>query len=266
MKYIVGNWKMNGLAEAGLELAEAVARHKRPEGAEVVICPPFTLLAQAAWKIRGQGTKLGGQDCHTGEFGAFTGDISAVMLKDAGCTYVILGHSERRQFHAESNALVRQKAQSALKAGLVPIICVGESPEERDAGKHLEVLERQVAESVPQLPASSFQLSGKEADSRKLTAESYLIAYEPVWAIGSGRTPSLEQIAQAHKHIAKSAGGAITPPILYGGSVKPGNARDILHTQGVDGVLVGGASLKAVEFCAIIDGVASFELPVASKN
>jgi triosephosphate isomerase len=240
-KLIAGNWKMNGLAADGLALAGELARRARaePVAAEIVVCPPATLLMAAAEALRGSGIALGGQDCHVRVFGAHTGDVSAAMLRDAGCSHVILGHSERRTDHHESDALVRAKAKTAVDAGLVVILCIGETAQQRDAGRALEVVASQLAGSLPD----------------GLTAATLVIAYEPVWAIGTGRTPTPADVAVVHAHIRAELHRRVADPadvrLLYGGSVKPGNARELLHVPEVDGALVGGASLVADDFWAI---------------
>lgn len=225
------------MAEA---LAVAVARHAdaQPDTVSVVICPPATLLALVSGAISGSArTKTGGQTCHNMVEGAFTGDISAAMLRDSGAEYVILGHSERRRYHDEQDGAIAQAAELALKSGLTPIICVGESEAERKGGRAYEVVGQQVLDCI----------------SAGVQGHDFVLAYEPVWAIGSGATPTLEDIAAMHAHILKvAATKKAHPPVLYGGSVKGDNAREILHTEGVSGVLVGGASLKADEFCRII--------------
>ena len=249
-KLIAGNWKMNGLTEPGLSLAEELAQRMHralelndpePPNCELLICPPFTLLAPVWSALAGSGISLGGQDCHTEISGAHTGDISAMMLKDAGCTHVILGHSERRQDHGETDAGVKAKAQAAVEAGLVPIVCVGESEGERDSGSALSVIAGQVAGSLPSL----------------VTGEEAVLAYEPIWAIGTGKTATPEDVAEVHGAIraliAERDGEAAASNlrILYGGSVKPENAEALMATADVDGALVGGASLKADDFWAI---------------
>lgn len=239
---IAGNWKMNGL-RASLDQIDALARALRDKAphTDVLVCPPATLLAPAAARAAGS-FDLGGQDCHAMPSGAFTGDVSAEMLADAGATAVILGHSERRQGHGETDALVNGKARAAWRAGLLAVICVGETETERDEGRALDVVAGQLAESVP-----GAATGGKTA-----------IAYEPVWAIGAGKTPGRPEIEDMHHHIRalltqRFGDEAALIRILYGGSVKPSNAREILGIDGVDGALVGGASLKAAEFLAIID-------------
>jgi triosephosphate isomerase len=239
---VAGNWKMNGLSGSLVEI-EAMRRAAdagEAGAAELVVCPPATLIAQAAWKIRGGNLGLGAQDCHPEASGAFTGDISAPMLKDAGAAYVIVGHSERRTLHHETDALVRAKADAALKAGLTAIVCVGETRAERERGEAIAVVTRQLKGSLP--PGGA--------------PETVVVAYEPVWAIGTGLTPTAIDVAEMHgairgllDDIYGDAGAGIR--ILYGGSVKPANARELLGIDNVDGALVGGASLKATDFLAI---------------
>ena len=238
-KLAAGNWKMNGTA-ASLSEVEALAKAHPAPKSEVLICPPATLVAQMAWKAKGGPVRVGGQDCHAKVSGAHTGDISAAMLKDAGASHVILGHSERRADHGETDAEVRAKAEAALAAGLVAVICLGETEAERDAGKTLGIIGSQLAGSVPEGAA----------------AANTVIAYEPVWAIGTGRTPTLEQISEVHDflraELAKRFADSDGFRLLYGGSVKPSNAAEIFATSNVDGALVGGASLKAADFGGII--------------
>jgi triosephosphate isomerase (TIM) len=239
---IAGNWKMNGLTAdlaviAAVKDAVVMGRIGR---AEVLICPPVTLLVAAAELCAGSPVTIGAQDCHFAASGAHTGDISAAMLKDAGATYVILGHSERRQDHHEDNALVRAKAAAALAAGLRTIVCVGETRAEREAGEAQTIVAAQLAGSIPE---------GAEAAR-------FIIAYEPIWAIGTGLTPTTAEVAQMHGFIRGEldrhmAGKAALVRILYGGSVKPANAAELLCLAHVDGALVGGASLKAADFLAI---------------
>lgn len=245
---IAGNWKMNGLLEDGTALAKAVAleaKKRGSQGCEFLVCPPFTLLTSVKKALRGSEVELGAQDCHVVASGAHTGDISPQMLKDLGCSYVIVGHSERRADHHETSALVCQKAESAHRAGLKAIICVGETESERDSGKTLAVCQKQIKESVPQ----------------DATAENTVIAYEPVWAIGTGKTPTVADVAEVHgairAEISKKLGKAVAAKmrILYGGSVKPSNAYQLLSLEDVDGGLVGGASLKAADFMGIADAV-----------
>ncbi len=236
---IAGNWKMNGLA-SNLAEAKAIAEGVSAFKVDAMLCPPATLIAQMAWQTKGSPLLIGGQDCHPEASGAHTGDISAEMLKDSGATAVIVGHSERRTDHGETDALVRGKAAAARRAGLTAIVCIGETEAERDAGRTLEIVSRQLAGSVP---------DGEPGD--------IVIAYEPVWAIGTGRTPSEADIGAVHAHIRGQliqrfgeAGEAVR--ILYGGSMKPDNAATILAIAEVSGGLVGGASLKAADFLAIV--------------
>ena len=239
-KLAAGNWKMNGMAAALSEVAALCNANPAP-ACEMLLCPPATLLAQMNWAAKGTALMLGGQDCHTDALGAHTGDISAAMLKDAGAAYVIVGHSERRTDHGETDAQVLAKAQAALAAGLTPIVCIGETEAQRDAGETLDVIGRQLAGSVPDTA----------------TAATLVVAYEPVWAIGTGRTPTLEQIAEVHTFLrtrltARIGTEAAGVRLLYGGSVKPSNAAEIFALPHVDGALVGGASLKAADFGAIV--------------
>ena len=237
-KLAAGNWKMNGL---GADLAEidALAKAHPAPGCEVLICPPATLIARLADRAAA-GLKVGGQDCHAKVSGAHTGDISAAMLADAGASHVILGHSERRADHGETDSLIRLKAEAAHAAGLVAIICVGETEAQRDAGQTLAVIGAQLSGSVPE----------------GTTAANTVIAYEPVWAIGTGRTPTLAEIAEVHgflrARLAERFADAGGVRLLYGGSVKPSNAAEIFAVADVDGALVGGASLKAADFGAIV--------------
>ena len=241
-RLIAGNWKMNG---TGADLSEAQTLMQdlaqTPAATRVALCPPATLIARMAWFLREGALEVGGQDCRAEISGAYTGDISAEMLADAGAKLVILGHSERRAGYGETDALVAAKAEAALRAGLEPIICVGETLQEREAGRAVEVVRGQVMGS---LPAS---LDGKV----------FAVAYEPVWAIGTGLTPTLEQIEEVHAAVraamvARLGEGGRTAPILYGGSVRPANAAEILAVPEVGGALVGGASLKAADFLGII--------------
>ena len=236
---IAGNWKMHGLRADGLALARAVAGGGGGP-AELLVCPPSTLVREVSAALEGGPVAVGAQDCHAAAKGAHTGDVSAPMLHDAGCTHVILGHSERRADHGESDAAVLAKAGAALAAGLVPVVCVGESEAERLAGQAEAVVTRQLDGSLP----DGFAAAGG------------VVAYEPVWAIGTGRTPTESDIAAIHAAIRGrlrarfgEAGGGLR--ILYGGSVKPANAAGILALENVDGALVGGASLVAADFLAI---------------
>jgi triosephosphate isomerase len=238
---VAGNWKMNGLTASIGELDRIIAGGRAlTNKVELLVCPPVTLVPAFAARARDSGVRIGGQDCHWEEFGAFTGDISAAMLADSGAQAVIVGHSERRIGHQESDEQVRSKAQAAWRAGLTAIVCIGETEFERHAGATLSRLERQLAESVPE---------GAKADN-------LMIAYEPVWAIGTGRTPTPADVAEVHGFIRQrlhkrfgSEGAGMR--ILYGGSVKPSNAAEILAVDNVEGALVGGASLKAEDFLAI---------------
>jgi triosephosphate isomerase len=239
-KLAAGNWKMNG-TRASLAELKAIAAGAAGAACEVAICPPATLIAEAVAAVAGTAVEIGGQDCHAAASGAHTGDISAGMIADAGGRLVIVGHSERRTDHGETDAEVQAKAEAAWRAGLVAIVCIGETEAERRGGETNAVLSRQVAGSVPD----------------GATAANAVIAYEPVWAIGTGLTPTLDDIAAAHTHIraqlAKKLGNeADSVRILYGGSVKPQNAGEIMAVSGVDGALVGGASLKAADFLAIV--------------
>ncbi|MBI1233264.1 MAG: triose-phosphate isomerase [Alphaproteobacteria bacterium] len=232
---IAGNWKMHGLTDAlgffdALAASGAVSR-----GCELLVCPPATLVAAAVHAARSHDIRIGGQDCHAESSGAHTGDISAAMLRDAGADYVIVGHSERRADHGETDDIVRAKAEAARGAGLTPIICVGETLADRESGQEEDVVGRQLAGSIP----SGFGPAH------------YVIAYEPVWAIGTGRTASADDIAAMHAFIRSQVPDGEGVRILYGGSVKPENAREILALDDVDGALVGGASLKAESFAAI---------------
>jgi triosephosphate isomerase len=243
-KLIAGNWKMNGLHQEGLALARelshrSVAAHRASGdhlACDLLICPPATLLITLAEVLTGSGILLGGQDCHAAAKGAHTGDLSAEMLRDAGCGHVIVGHSERRSDHGEGDAVVRGKATAAQCAGLVAIICVGESEAERNQGRALDIVGRQLAGSIP----------------AGMDAASLVVAYEPVWAIGTGRTPTIGDVAEMHAHIRAVVSASVAAPeqlrILYGGSVKPGNAAELMAVDNVDGALVGGASLAAGDF------------------
>jgi len=245
---IAGNWKMNGLAAEGLTLASEIATRAAEAGSglgcDIAIAPPATILRDVAARLAGGPVIAGGQDCHTERTGAHTGDISAAMLKDAGAAFAIVGHSERRADHDEDDDMVRAKAEAALADGLIAIVCVGETEEERDAGDAVAVVIAQIDGSLP-------------AGANPKTA---VVAYEPVWAIGTGRTPTFDEIVEIHEairsHLADRFDGGEGIRILYGGSVKPSNAAEILGLQDVDGALVGGASLKAEDFWAIIEACA----------
>ncbi len=234
---------MNGLRADGLALSAAVAEAQAITAAacDVAVCPPATLLTdvRAVLAERGDVVALGAQDCAEAQSGAYTGDVSAAMLADVGCRYVIVGHSERRTGHGETSVLVRDKAAAALGAGLVPIVCVGETETERDQGRALEIVDEQVVGSLPSQAGAGI-----------------VVAYEPVWAIGTGRTPTGDDIGEIHSHIRDRLAGmpgirADAVRLIYGGSVKPSNASAIAAIANVDGALVGGASLKAEDFAAI---------------
>ncbi|MFO1067261.1 MAG: triose-phosphate isomerase [Geminicoccaceae bacterium] len=236
---VFGNWKMNGLRSDGLALASAVAAGARSARGTLAVFPPATILGEVAGRIAGSGVLAGGQDCHERPSGAFTGSLSAGMLKDVGAAAVLAGHSERRHGLGETDAMVRAKAEAALAAGLIVVVCIGETEQEWLDGKTLSRLEEQLAGSLP----------------REATAETVVVAYEPVWAIGTGRTAAPADIARVHAHlrrllVARLPDGAALR-LLYGGSVKASNAAEIMAQPDVDGVLVGGASLVADEFLAI---------------
>jgi triosephosphate isomerase (TIM) len=231
---------MNGLKGSAGELAKMIERAGEAAKADLMICPPATLVAQLAAAAAGSKVAIGGQDCHAEASGAFTGDVSAEMLRDAGASAVIVGHSERRQYHAEADATVNAKARAAWRAGLIAIICVGETKDERTSGRALDVVGKQVAGSVPD----------------GATAANTVVAYEPVWAIGTGLTPTPADVAEVHGHIRKQLAARFSAAadgmrILYGGSVKPANAAELMAVANVDGALVGGASLKADDFLGI---------------
>ena len=237
---IAGNWKMNGLHASLAELAKIIDGARGLAAVDLLVCPPATLLAEFAAAARNSSLRIGAQDCHAEPMGAFTGDISAEMLKDAGAVAVILGHSERRTYHRESNADVSAKVLAAWRAGLVAIICVGETRAERDHSRAFDVVEAQLADSIPD-----------GANGRNT-----VLAYEPVWAIGTGLSAMPTDIAEMHEFARERLRSRFEQhsdaiPILYGGSVKASNARELLALAEVDGALVGGASLKAEEFLAI---------------
>ena len=241
-KLIAGNWKMNGLKADGLDLASDLAGRLKgagPVAFDMLVCPPFPLLFPVGEAIADSPLALGGQDCAPKTSGAHTGDVAPTMLKDAGCRFVILGHSERRADHGESDAVVNAKAVAAHKEGLVAIICVGETEAQRDAGQANAVVSGQLAGSIP----------------AGANPENTVIAYEPVWAIGTGKTATPDDVKAMHAHIRAELAGKIADPdkvrILYGGSVKPGNAAELMAVENVDGALVGGASLKAEDFWGI---------------
>jgi triosephosphate isomerase (TIM) len=246
---IAGNWKMNGLKASSAEFEAMLAgASKVAAKADLLVCPPATLIAGFAEKARGSNGSsrilaVGGQDCHPKASGAHTGDISAEMLADAGASAVIVGHSERRADHCESDVLVRQKAEAAWRAGLTAIVCIGETQEQRDNGRTLDICGGQLNGSVP--------------DAAR--ADNLVVAYEPVWAIGTGLTPTVEDVEQIHRFIrdlliTRFNGEGARIRILYGGSVKPSNAAELMAVANVNGALVGGASLKAVDFLAIAAG------------
>ncbi|MEM1150162.1 MAG: triose-phosphate isomerase [Pseudomonadota bacterium] len=247
---IAGNWKMNGL-RANLSEVDAIvgALAGAHQDADIALCGPATLIAQMAERAHGSRLQIGGQTCHHAENGAHTGDISAPMIRDAGATYVIVGHSERREAHAERSTYVQEQAYAALDAGLIPIICIGENYNERQRGETDRVNERVLRKSMP------YPTDGREIVD-------FVVAYEPKWAIGTGQTPTMEEIESAHGHIRdilveNQGGNGGEIQILYGGSMKPGNARDILAIENVNGGLIGGASLKADDFLAIYAAAAS---------
>ena len=239
---VAGNWKMNGLRAADNELEAVITGlDAKPAAADVLICPPATLIIPFAALAKGSRVSIGAQDCHADAAGAHTGDISAEILADAGATHVIVGHSERRTNHAERDEDVKAKAEAALRAGLTAIVCIGETKAERDAGKTLDIVKRQLRGSLP-----------AEADWATT-----IIAYEPVWAIGTGVTPTTSEVAEVHGFIREELGHLVKRDadqvrILYGGSVKPSNAAELMAIENVDGALVGGASLLAPDFLGII--------------
>jgi len=237
---VAGNWKMNGLRSSAAEFTRIVEGAQKLTAVDLMICPPATLLVLLAAAAKGTSVLIGAQDCHAEPSGAFTGDLSAEMLRDAGASAVIVGHSERRSYHKETDADVRAKALAARRAGLCAIVCVGETRAEREDGRALAVVGMQIDGSVPD----------------GATVENLVVAYEPVWAIGSGLTPTPTDVADMHAFIRQRLGSRLGEEgqgirILYGGSVKPSNAKELLHVANVDGALVGGASLKADEFLAI---------------
>jgi triosephosphate isomerase (TIM) len=243
---IAGNWKMNTDLGSATKLAEDVVREARSDsdGVDVAVCPPFISLDAVGVTLRGTKIRLGAQNMHQEADGAFTGEVSAAMLKSAGCTYVILGHSERRQYFDETDESVAAKVKAAMQSGLVPILCVGETLDERKAGKETEVVMQQMSVALDALQLTS--------------AGDLVIAYEPVWAIGTGETATPEQAQEMHAFIrsllSDRFGGTLAADvhILYGGSMKPSNAEELLSQQDVDGGLIGGASLKAADFAAIV--------------
>jgi triosephosphate isomerase len=241
---IAGNWKMNGLKASLAEFDAMCAGAAALQGkADLLVCPPATLITAFADRARGSKLAVGAQDCHPNASGAHTGDLSAEMLADAGASAIIVGHSERRADHGETDALVRQKAEAAWRAGLTAVVCIGETREQRDAGKTLDVCGGQLNGSLPDAA----------------TAANLVVAYEPVWAIGTGLTPTAKDVEQVHRFIRdvlvrrfNDEGAKVR--ILYGGSVKPSNAAELMGVANVNGALVGGASLKAADFLAIAAG------------
>jgi triosephosphate isomerase len=241
---VVGNWKMNGLRASGISLADEISKKLRemnPTNFDLVICPPATLLGLVVDAVRDTNIGVGGQDCHRSDSGAHTGDLSAEMLKDIGCSHVIIGHSERRVDHGETNELVKSKAEVALREGLIVIICVGEAESERDQGVTIDIVTSQISNSIP--------------DGATFT--NCIFAYEPIWAIGTGRTPTSDEVQEVHAMMRKTLRGKIGSDkadkmsLLYGGSVKSNNAVELMVLADVDGALVGGASLSHAEFFAI---------------
>lgn len=241
-KLIAGNWKMNGSAAMTRDLIGALtAKAAAAPACDVAVCPPYPFLGAAAAALAGSPVALGAQDCAVKVSGAHTGDVAAEMLADVGCRYAIVGHSERRADHGESDALIAAKASAAHRAGLIAVICIGETEAERVAGRALDVASAQLAGSIP----------------AGATAENTVIAYEPVWAIGTGKTATPADVAEMHAHIRGQLAGKIADAdkvrILYGGSVKASNAAELLAVENVDGALVGGASLVAADFWAIVE-------------
>lgn len=240
-KLVVGNWKMNGRLTSGLNLAKDIAEkatEAKPLPFDLVICPPFTLIWPIAETLMGSPVLLGGQDCHPANHGAYTGDVSSGMLADLGCRYVILGHSERRTAHGETNELIAQKMAAAQLAGLTTILCVGETLEQRASGQTEGAVSQQLLASLPE----------------KYHPSQLVVAYEPIWAIGTGEVPSVDDIRKVHRVIRASLGSmGEAVPVIYGGSVAPSNAREILEEPQIDGVLVGSASLNSDGFWAIAE-------------
>ena len=238
---VAGNWKMNGLRSSIGELEQVVAGARGLHNADIMVCPPATLIESFAAAARGSAVTIGGQDCHAQPAGPHTGDISAEMLRDAGARAVIVGHSERRQYHGETDEAVRAKVLAALRAELLPILCVGETREHRDTGEADSIVGGQLLRSLPD----------------EVKDKDFVVAYESIWAIGSGITPTQDEIRQMHGLIREGLEQrfgeqkARQVRILYGGSVKPSNAKELLAVDDVDGALVGGASLKAEDFLAI---------------
>jgi triosephosphate isomerase len=237
---VAGNWKMHGLQSSAAELGRIIEGARALSRVDFIVCPPATLIVPFAEIARGTEVRIGAQDCHAEASGAYTGDVSAEMLADAGASAVIVGHSERRTHHKESDAQVRAKALAVHRAGLTAIVCIGETREEREGGRTLDVVERQIDGSLP----------------GKASGDDLVVAYEPVWAIGTGLTPTRADVAEVHAFIRQRLAGRYGAHserirVLYGGSVKPDNAKDLLSVANVDGALVGGASLKAESFLGI---------------
>jgi triosephosphate isomerase len=238
---IAGNWKMNGTRSSAARFIDDIANYRPPAnpGRQLLICPPATLIGAMAEPLMKQGILIGGQDCHAHSHGAFTGDISAAMLADSGCSHVIVGHSERRTLHAETSQAVCAKVKAALSHNLVPIVCVGETLEQRETGNATAIVVAQINESIPD----------------GVDSAAFVVAYEPIWAIGSGRTATADDIDFMHAAIKKTLAGKTASGsegrVLYGGSVKPSNASEILGLDRVDGALIGGASLDARDFLDI---------------
>ncbi len=241
---IAGNWKMNGLSgESAEQIRKLIAKSAKSAapGCDILICPPALLVKELAGIADGTAISIGGQDCHANPSGAHTGDISAEMLKEAGASYCIVGHSERRTDHGETNEIVKAKAEAAHRGGLIAIVCVGETLQERESNQTLAVISKQVKNSLP----------------TGATAQNTVIAYEPVWAIGTGKTPTADDVAEVHAHIRKDLSALMSDAegvrLLYGGSVKASNAVELMGLANVDGALVGGASLKAEDFWPIVE-------------
>ena len=242
---VAGNWKMNGLRASAAELGKIVQRSSELPNVDLLVCPPATLVMMFVSAAHGSKVAIGAQNCHAEPAGAFTGDLSAEMLADAGATAVIVGHSERRTYYSETDSMVRAKALAVWRAGLTAIVCIGETKEQRVSGQTLNVVGAQLIGSLP----------------NAVVPDGLVVAYEPVWAIGTGLTPTTADVAQVHNFIRErlikrygDTGEDIR--VLYGGSVKPTNAAELLHVDNVDGALVGGASLKAEEFLEIASAYA----------
>jgi len=243
-KLIVGNWKMNMLKTDGINLAKSLSAKISRDGSmpyDIVVCPPFTLISKISMVLKSSKINLGGQDCSSESFGAFTGDISPLMLKDLGCIYVIIGHSERREYHNEDETIIKNKLDSALSSGLKVILCIGERMQDRKKGNTIKIIAQQLRLSI----------------SKKCNNKNTIIAYEPIWSIGSGITPTNSEIHGVHSFIkSKSLQLSMDDKslmVLYGGSVNPRNSKNILSLENVDGALVGGESLKLKNFLEIIE-------------